>query len=160
VYTRVNYCVFFFFLKITDIFVGQLKSTLTCLICGHRSVTFDPFWDLSVSIPFPAVKGASVRYNFIHGLIFDCQGCLSLPFFASLQDCLVAFTQEETLEGGEKPKCEKCKKQQPCTKRFNIQTFPDVLVIHLKRFTRDDRGKLRTGMLHSFQITKLKAKTD
>ena len=26
-----------------NLFVGQLKSTLRCTVCGHSSVTFDPF---------------------------------------------------------------------------------------------------------------------
>ena len=34
-----------------DLFVGQLKSVLQCQTCGYRSVTFDPFWDLSLPIP-------------------------------------------------------------------------------------------------------------
>lgn len=33
-----------------DIFVGQLKSELKFDECGHRSVTFDPFWDLSLPV--------------------------------------------------------------------------------------------------------------
>lgn len=37
-------------LSLTEIFVGQLKSELR-FDCDHRSVTFDPFWDLSVPIP-------------------------------------------------------------------------------------------------------------
>ena len=36
---------------ISEIFVGQLKSELKFDDCGHRSVTFDPFWDLSLPIP-------------------------------------------------------------------------------------------------------------
>ena len=35
----------------SEIFVGQLKSELKFDDCGHRSVTFDPFWDLSLPIP-------------------------------------------------------------------------------------------------------------
>lgn len=31
---------------ITELFVGQLKSSLKCTVCGNSSVTFDPFWDL------------------------------------------------------------------------------------------------------------------
>lgn len=31
---------------IKDLFVGQLKSSLKCTVCGNSSVTFDPFWDL------------------------------------------------------------------------------------------------------------------
>lgn len=33
-----------------DLFVGQLKSSLTCTACGFRSTMFDPFWDLSIPI--------------------------------------------------------------------------------------------------------------
>ena len=39
----------------TDLFVGQLKSTLTCQKCRNASVTFDPFWDLSLPIPKSSV---------------------------------------------------------------------------------------------------------
>ena len=102
--------------------MGQLKSTLKCLSCGHRSVTFDPFWDLSIPIPSSRVFLGPVK----------------------LEHCLEVFTQEETLQGDEKPYCEGCKTHQNCTKRFTIEKFPDVLVIHLKRFSTDERGKLRT----------------
>ncbi|KAG1652426.1 Ubiquitin carboxyl-terminal hydrolase 2 [Nymphon striatum] len=64
--------------KIVDLFVGQLKSSLKCTVCGHVSVTFDPFWDLS--LPIPKTSGQ-----------------------ASIQQCLNLFTKEETLEGDEKP---------------------------------------------------------
>lgn len=38
-----------------DLFVGQLKSSLTCSECGYCSTAFDPFWDLS--LPIPKVRG-------------------------------------------------------------------------------------------------------
>lgn len=44
---KIYYCTV---LSLTEIFVGQLKSELR-FDCDHRSVTFDPFWDLSVPIP-------------------------------------------------------------------------------------------------------------
>ncbi|XP_022907083.2 ubiquitin carboxyl-terminal hydrolase 2 isoform X2 [Onthophagus taurus] len=105
--------------KIVDIFVGQLKSTLKCTHCGHCSVTFDPFWDLSLPIP---QKVGPIR----------------------LQQCLDSFTREETLDGDEKPTCSKCKERRKCTKSFTIQKFPKILVIHLKRFSPMERfrGKL------------------
>ncbi|XP_029817925.1 ubiquitin carboxyl-terminal hydrolase 2 [Manacus vitellinus] len=37
--------------RISDLFVGQLKSSLTCSECGYCSTAFDPFWDLSLPIP-------------------------------------------------------------------------------------------------------------
>jgi len=64
--------------KVVDIFVGQLKSTLRCTSCGHCSITFDPFWDLSLPIP---VRTGQVR----------------------LQQCFDHFTREEVLDGDEKP---------------------------------------------------------
>ena len=36
---------------VLDVFVGQMKSALTCLACGYVSNTFDPFLDLSLPIP-------------------------------------------------------------------------------------------------------------
>lgn len=64
--------------KIVDMFVGQLKSSLQCSVCGHCSVTFDPFWDLSLPIPS---KSGQVR----------------------LSQCLDLFTKEEVLDGDERP---------------------------------------------------------
>lgn len=65
--------------KIVDLFVGQLKSTLQCTVCGHCSVTFDPFWDLSLPIP------SSAKGN------------------VKLHHCLDLFVKEEILDGDEKP---------------------------------------------------------
>nr|CAH7749099.1 unnamed protein product [Callosobruchus chinensis] len=105
--------------KIVDHFVGQLKSTLKCTFCGHSSVTFDPFWDLS--LPMPQRTG-----------------------LLRLSQCLDSFTREETLDGDEKPTCSKCKERRKCTKSLSIHKFPKILVIHLKRFSPSERfrGKL------------------
>jgi len=115
---------------IQDLFVGQLKSTLTCTICDHRSVTYDPFWDLSLPIP-SRTKTEEVN----------------------ITRCFQAFTQEEILDGDEKPTCEKCKKRRKCTKRFQIEIFPKILVIHLKRFSGTRyRTKLDTKVSFPFEL--------
>ncbi|XP_020716914.1 ubiquitin carboxyl-terminal hydrolase Usp2 isoform X3 [Ceratitis capitata] len=101
---------------IRDLFVGQLKSTLRCTTCGNTSVTFDPFWDLSVSLP------SSSR--------------------CKLETCLDLFIREEELDGDEMPTCSKCRQRRRCTKSFTIQRFPKYLVIHLKRFSETRWSKL------------------
>lgn len=88
---------------IKDLFVGQLKSTLRCTVCDNTSVTFDPFWDLSLPIPSNS----------------RCK----------LSDCLDQFNKEEILDGDEMPTCSKCKTRRKCTKSFTIQRFPKILVI-------------------------------
>ncbi|XP_075245869.1 ubiquitin carboxyl-terminal hydrolase 2-like [Convolutriloba macropyga] len=120
---------------VIDTFVGQLKSTLTCQVCGYESDTYDPYFDLSLPIPRKSINSST---------IFNC----------SLDDCLREFTSKETLDGFDKPRCSKCKKPQPCTKQFTIEKFPRILVIHLKRFSMRNRfSKLDTKV--TFPITGL-----
>ncbi|XP_057301780.1 ubiquitin carboxyl-terminal hydrolase 2-like [Hydractinia symbiolongicarpus] len=114
---------------IQDLFVGQLKSILTCTTCSHRSVTYDPFWDLSLPIPKSRIGDVKIS------------------------ECFSAFTQEEVLDRDEKPTCESCKKRRKCTKRFLIERFPQILVIHLKRFSGlRYRTKLDTKVSFPFEL--------
>ncbi|XP_009286227.1 PREDICTED: LOW QUALITY PROTEIN: ubiquitin carboxyl-terminal hydrolase 2 [Aptenodytes forsteri] len=115
--------------RIGDLFVGQLKSSLTCSECGYCSTAFDPFWDLSLPIP---KKG--------YGEV-------------TLMDCLRLFTKEDVLDGDEKPTCCRCKARTRCTKKFSIQKFPKILVLHLKRFSE---ARIRTSKLTTFVNFQLK----
>lgn len=116
--------------KIVDCFVGQLKSTLKCSACGHKSVTFDPFWDLSLPIP----KSSDT---------------------VTLQQCLSLFTKEEVLDGDEKPTCSHCKTRQKCTKSFTIHRCPKILVLHLKRFSPSERFRAKLNTRVEFPLTNL-----
>ncbi|KAJ6519147.1 hypothetical protein C8R45DRAFT_918227 [Mycena sanguinolenta] len=53
----------------------------------------------------------------------------------SLQDCLDEFTKEEQLGEDDLWYCPRCKKHQQATKKFDLWKAPDVLVVHLKRFS-------------------------
>ncbi|KAI9511390.1 hypothetical protein F5148DRAFT_1171203 [Russula earlei] len=53
----------------------------------------------------------------------------------SLQDCLDEFTKEEQLGEDDPWYCPQCKKHQQATKKFDLWNVPDVLVVHLKRFS-------------------------
>ncbi|KAF5362501.1 hypothetical protein D9756_002293 [Leucocoprinus leucothites] len=53
----------------------------------------------------------------------------------SLRDCLDEFTKEEKLGEDDLWYCPRCKKHQQATKRFDLWKAPDILVVHLKRFS-------------------------
>ncbi|XP_042330625.1 ubiquitin carboxyl-terminal hydrolase 2 isoform X2 [Sceloporus undulatus] len=108
--------------RIGDLFVGQLKSSLTCSACSYCSTAFDPFWDLSLPI--------AKSYGEVN-----------------LIDCMRLFTKEDILDGDEKPTCCHCKARTKCMKKFSIQRFPKILVLHLKRFSE---ARMRSSKLTTF----------
>ncbi|KAM4620901.1 ubiquitin carboxyl-terminal hydrolase 2-like isoform 3-T3 [Polymixia lowei] len=109
--------------KVVDLFVGQLKSSLTCSECGFCSTVFDPFWDLSLPI---AQKNSGE---------------------VTLTDCMRLFAKDDVLDGEEKPTCQRCKARRKCTKKFTVQKFPQILVLHLKRFSE---SHVRASKLSTF----------
>ncbi|XP_055587905.1 ubiquitin carboxyl-terminal hydrolase 2 isoform X3 [Uranotaenia lowii] len=102
---------------IKDLFVGMLRSTLKCTVCNSESVTFDPFWDLS--LPLPSTNSR-----------------------CKLENCLDVFVKEEVMDGIDQPTCFRCKTRRKCTKSMTIERFPKYLVIHLKRFSETRWSKL------------------
>lgn len=123
----------------TDLFVGQLKSMLKCCDCGHTSITFDPFWDLSLPIPRKSRSWSSSSIATRSSMTDDDD--------INLIECIQSFTKEEVLDGDERPTCDKCKHKRKSTKKFSIQRFPSILVLHLKRFSGFSfRSKLLTNV--------------
>lgn len=53
----------------------------------------------------------------------------------TLEDCLEEFCREERLGEDDLWYCPHCKKHQQATKQFQLWKVPDVLVVHLKRFS-------------------------
>lgn len=53
----------------------------------------------------------------------------------TLQDCLEEFTKEEKLGEDDLWYCPRCQKHQQATKRFDLWKLPEILVVHLKRFS-------------------------
>ena len=62
---------------IVDLFQGQIKSTLTCMVCNHNSNKFEPI--MYLSLPVPDAGGDNTRFDY------------------TLIDCLNEFTKEEKL---------------------------------------------------------------
>ncbi|KAG9125122.1 CSN-associated deubiquitinating enzyme Ubp12 [Ceratobasidium sp. 392] len=52
-----------------------------------------------------------------------------------IEDCLNEFTKEEQLGEDDLWYCPRCKKHQQATKKFELWSVPDILVVHLKRFS-------------------------
>ncbi|KAL4073013.1 hypothetical protein V8B97DRAFT_297817 [Scleroderma yunnanense] len=53
----------------------------------------------------------------------------------SIADCLEEFTKEEKLGEDDLWYCPRCKKHQQATKKFDLWKVPDILAVHLKRFS-------------------------
>ena len=57
----------------------------------------------------------------------------------SLDDCLDEFGKAETLSENDAWYCPRCKEHRRATKQFELWKAPDILVIHLKRFSSQGR---------------------
>lgn len=53
----------------------------------------------------------------------------------SINDCLEEFTKEEKLGVDDLWYCPRCKKHQQASKKFDLWKVPDILAVHLKRFS-------------------------
>ncbi|CAH1266367.1 USP44 [Branchiostoma lanceolatum] len=127
-------------------FQGELVSQVTCLVCGYKSNTYEPFWDLSLEFPdrYQAPMVSS-RY----------QCAKDRPFAPSEDSCLLTemmgkFTEKEYLEG-KVYECSQCNsrrrassKKPPvkteASKQLLITKLPQILRLHLKRFRWSGRN--------------------
>ncbi|KAG1472886.1 hypothetical protein G6F56_001274 [Rhizopus delemar] len=109
---------------VVSLFQGQYKSQLTCLTCQTTSTTYNAF--MSLSLPIPATRNG--------------------PSSVDIYQCLDAFVKKEVLEKDDAWHCSHCKKLCRATKTLTISKLPDVLLIHLKRFSFDGpfNNKLET----------------
>ena len=102
---------------IVDHCQGMHRSHVTCPICGRESIKFDVY--SSLSVPLTSSKDKS-----------------SIP----LEDCLEKFTEGEQLDEDNAWYCPNCKKHVCALKMLALWSVPDILIIHLKRFTYETRN--------------------
>uniref|UniRef100_G3TWU4 ubiquitinyl hydrolase 1 n=1 Tax=Loxodonta africana TaxID=9785 RepID=G3TWU4_LOXAF len=95
--------------KTVNHFVGQLKSCLKCWAYGYCSTPSRFF----VTCPYP-----TPRKDFLWGQV-------------SLQNCFSFFTKEEELELENAPVCDRCRQKIQSTKKWTVQRFPQILILHL-----------------------------
>ena len=70
----------------------------------------------------------------------------------SLDDCLDEFGKAEVLSESEAWFCPRCKAHRQASKRFQIWKAPDILVVHLKRFSTQGRFRDKLDVLVDFPI--------
>ncbi|KAF0693553.1 Aste57867_15495 [Aphanomyces stellatus] len=126
---------------LSEQFCGQLRSEVICQTCNHRSICFDVFWDLSLPVPKKA-KGGAIRFGAFKSQDDDGLGN------TTVQDCLRAYTEEEHMKEDDAFYCSKCKVHRSVVKKISLQRCPNVLVLHLKRFSYStfSRDKVSTAV--------------
>lgn len=100
---------------------GKIESSITCLNCNDTSIKSETFIDLSLAL---------INSN------------QSEPEEMDIYECLNNYTSIETLETP--LDCSKCNSPQLKTKKLCIKECPNILIIHLKRFSYFDKKKNRT----------------
>ncbi|KAK4516826.1 Ribosomal_L14e domain-containing protein [Mucor velutinosus] len=73
----------------------------------------------------------------------------------TLSDCLDEFTKEEELSEEDLWYCPKCKKHQRATKKFDLWRMPEIMVVHLKRFSHSRTWRDKIDALIDFPTSEL-----
>lgn len=128
---------------VQEMFHGMFKSRVRCphRQCQHTSIVFDPFMYLSLPLSSPSTSGSSGGGS--DGLGLRSRGVGSEKSI-TLQQALNNFTAEEELGKDNEWYCPKCKDQRCAYKKLDIWRLPEVLILHLKRFSQ---GKYRRKKL-------------
>uniref|UniRef100_A0A665XDC8 Ubiquitin carboxyl-terminal hydrolase n=1 Tax=Echeneis naucrates TaxID=173247 RepID=A0A665XDC8_ECHNA len=140
---------------ISDVFDGTIVSSVQCLTCDRVSVTLENFQD--ISLPIPGKEDLAKLHSSTHqtsmvkagscGEAYAPQGWIAFVMeyikswfwgpVVTLQDCLAAFFARDELKGDNMYSCEKCKKLRNGVKFCKMQSLPEILCIHLKRFRHE-----------------------
>ncbi|XP_068604641.1 ubiquitin carboxyl-terminal hydrolase 33 [Brachionichthys hirsutus] len=140
---------------ISDVFDGTIVSSVQCLTCDRVSVTLENFQD--ISLPIPGKEDLAKLHSSTHqtslvkagscGDAYAPQGWVAFVMeyikswfwgpAVTLQDCLAAFFARDELKGDNMYSCEKCKKLRNGVKFCKVQSLPEILCIHLKRFRHE-----------------------
>ncbi|KAI8098310.1 uncharacterized protein B0P05DRAFT_601403 [Gilbertella persicaria] len=73
----------------------------------------------------------------------------------TLADCLDEFTKEEELSEEDLWYCPRCKKHQRATKKFDLWRMPEIMVVHLKRFSHSRTWRDKIDALIDFPTSEL-----
>lgn len=77
----------------------------------------------------------------------------------SLDDCLNEFGKEEILSEQDTWYCPRCKEHQRASKKFELWKTPDILIMHLKRFSSSGYRRDKLDVLVDFPLENLDLST-
>lgn len=77
----------------------------------------------------------------------------------TLDDCLDEFGREEILSEQDTWYCPRCKEHRRAAKKFELWRTPDILVVHLKRFSSSQYRRDKLDVLVDFPIEGLDLST-
>ena len=100
---------------LSDLFDGELRSTLTCRRCSHPRMKSDPYKFLALSLPTDNNEHDS----------------FNIPRKHDIYDLLDGFVKQEFITGYN---CTHCGAQDVTEKKLDILSTPQILVLVLKRF--------------------------
>lgn len=109
---------------IVDHFQGMQRTSLTCPHCRKQSIKFDVYSSLSLTL-----EGRKDGRP------------------TSLHSSLEHFTREEQLDDGNGWYCSKCRSNVNAIKCVKLWSTPNILVLHLKRFTFRSSKRRGGGVL-------------
>lgn len=70
----------------------------------------------------------------------------------SLDDCLKEFEKDEILSEDDKWYCPRCKEHRRAAKKFDLWKTPDILIVHLKRFSSSGTRRDKIDVVVDFPI--------
>lgn len=70
----------------------------------------------------------------------------------TLDDCLAEFEKEEILSEQDTWYCPRCKEHRRASKKFDLWKTPDILVVHLKRFSSSGYRRDKLDILVDFPV--------
>ena len=85
----------------------------------------------------------------------DSQGGQIKPKALSIEDCMDEFTKEEQLGEDDPWYCPSCKDFRQASKKFDLWKVPDILVVHLKRFSSGRHSRDKLSMNVDFPLESL-----
>ncbi|XP_063101850.1 ubiquitin carboxyl-terminal hydrolase 11 isoform X2 [Cavia porcellus] len=85
----------------------------------------------------------------------ECVGYVLKKAPVQLQECIELFTTVETLEKENPWYCSSCKQHQLATKKLDLWMLPEILIIHLKRFSFSKFSHEKLDTLVHFPIRDL-----